>query len=137
MSRALRIALMWLLTLAVPVQGSAAASMFNCGPGHHGKAQSQMHEAHAAHAHGDDAAVPEHHHHPDANAAHTDAGDGSPVHKSSCGACASCCTAAALPSSVVSFDAMPAHDVLMPLAPVRVAAFLTGGTERPPRPFLA
>jgi hypothetical protein len=32
----LQIAVMWLLALAVPVQGFAAASMPGCGPSHHG-----------------------------------------------------------------------------------------------------
>jgi hypothetical protein len=144
MSRALpcvlKVALMWLLTLAVPVQGFAAASMFNCGPGHHGtaQAQAQMHEAHAAHAthdHGDDGVAPDRPH------AHADApadADAAPVvHKGSCSACASCCMGAALPVSDLGFDALPVHDVIVPLAPPRIAAFLTGGTERPPRPSLA
>ena len=127
---------MWLLSLAVPVQGFAAASMFNCGPGHAGKASSQA-QAHAAHVHGHDGAAPDHHH-ADADAlADIDAHATPAVHKGSCSACASCCTAAGLPATIVSFEAIVVHDAVVPLAAARVAAFLTGGTERPPRPFLA
>jgi len=138
--RALRIIVMWLLALAVPVQGFAAASMFNCGPGHAGKASSQA-LVHAGHVHDHDRAAPDHHHADAGVVADVDSsadGHATPaVHKGSCSACASCCTAAGLPSTLIGFDAITFHDAVVPLGAVPVAAFLTGGTERPPRPFLA
>jgi hypothetical protein len=139
----LRIALMWLLAFAVPAQGFAAASMFNCGPGHHG--------THAGHDHGHaagKASEPRHHDSVVALRAHGDDGASAAAAKTvavqaktlqnaSCSACASCCTAAALPTAVVSVDDTPDHEFIAPLAPPSVAAFLTDGPERPPRPLLA
>jgi hypothetical protein len=151
MWRIFRIALMWLLAFAVPAQGFAAALMFNCGPGHDGKAPVQV-ASHAGHDHGHAAhkvSNPHHHHSVVSSDAHGDDGATDAIadetvtvqakapQKGSCSACASCCTAAALPTAVVSFDATPIHDFIAPLAPPSVAAFLTDGPERPPRPFLA
>jgi len=145
MLRYFRIALMWLLALAVPAQGFAAASMINCGPGHHGVVQRH---SHAAHAHSAEATAPHSHddaspfdsHMHDASASATDGGSQVAkvlvVHKGSCNACASCCTAAALPTPVVTFDATPAPTFVVPLAPRGFAAFLTDGPERPPRSIL-
>lgn len=56
--------------------------------------------------------------------------------KSSCSACASCCTAAALPSAIATFQALPVHDVAVSSLPGSAAPFLTGGPDRPPRTSL-
>ena len=144
MSRIWRIAVMWLLALAVPAQGFAAASMLNCGPGHHGTVSGPARADHHHDAHGHDGAAA-------ADAEADEAGenvvsnDSEPapahgVHKGktgSCSACASCCTVTAPPSAVPAFEAAPARDVFQPLAPPGVAAFLTDGPQRPPRSFLA
>src|SRR5436305_1132660 len=104
MLRALRITLMWLLALAIPVQGFAAASMLGCGSGHHGATGAHSHalgmHQHAIdtpqHSHGVDGDEMAHAgHHPqaagiqgDAHKSHAGATDS----KASCSACASCCT---------------------------------------------
>lgn len=149
MLRVLQITLMWLVAFAVPVQGYAAVAMFGCGPGHLGITGVQSQSA-AADDH--DTAVPQHshetpvemsgdHHHDDsaeANHAHTlKAHDASgKVGKGSCTPCASCCVVAALPATMVVFQAIPLVDVFVPLAPCGLTSFLTEGLERPPRSIL-
>lgn len=136
---------MWLLAVAVPAQGFAAASMFNCGPGHHGAAQMHSHDdesggARTAHEH--DGAAPLHSHAGELAVSAADGGHGAEapaaqkIAKGSCSACASCCTGVALPASVVTFDATPVHEFVVPLAPSSIPAFLTDGPERPPRSIL-
>ena len=122
MSRILRITLMWLLALAVPVQGFAAASMIGCGTGHHGVTAQADHRHHASGAG-----------HSDVHKSHA----GAKFSKASCSACASCCTSAAPPSTPVIFEATDAPDAFLALAPQPVASFVSGGPERPPRSVLA
>src|SRR5437867_488016 len=115
MSRALRITLMWLLTLAVPVHGFAAASMLGCaGSQHHLAALAGAH-SHASGHHGDAAFMHFQSHDGEgaemaqaAQHAHGDAGSDTDAHKrhadgkasaASCSACAACCTSAALPAT--------------------------------------
>ena len=146
MSRIWRIAVLWLLALAVPAQGFAAAAMLNCASGHHGavSGQTQSHH-HGAHGHDGAAAADTGTDEADEageNAASNDAkaAVAHGLHKNkagSCSACASCCTAVAPPSPVPTFEAVLAPDVFQPLTPPGVAAFLTGGPQRPPRSFLA
>lgn len=143
----MRILLAWLLACAVPAQGFAAASMFHCGTGPLGQAAQS--DGLAAHQHGHNGGdTPAAHHHDDelsasavaydaAGADNADADDTSQVFKRSCSACATCSTAAALPTKVVTFDATQLHEFIVPLAPLSVAAFLTDGPERPPRSLLA
>ena len=140
MSRIWRIAVMWLLALAVPAQGFAAASMLNCRPGHHGTVSGQARADHHHDAHGHDGAADADE--ASANVASSDS-EAAPTHgihngkTGSCSACASCCTVTAPPSAAPTFEAAPARDVFQPLAPPGVAAFLTDGPQRPPRSFLA
>ena len=141
---------MWLVALAIPLQGLAAATMLSCGPGHHGMMaaeamQSAATHDHAAHGHAafsgehaDDAAGPT-----DLGASAAAVEDKSAAKdlhqlaKFKCSACAACCITTALPSPTVSFDP-PKQTAVFVLPPtVLVAAFLTGGQERPPRPHLA
>ena len=144
MSRILRIMVMWLLALAVPVQGFAAASMVGCMAGHGGAG---LH-SHAIGMHHHSVELPQHSHeghaHVLAHADHRHASDanhdvhaGGTFTKASCSACASCCTSAALPTALLVFEAMDAPDSFVSLAPQPVATFVSGGPERPPRPFLA
>ena len=152
MLRALRISLMWLLTLAVPVHGFAAASMLGCVSGQSRSIAVAAH-LHASDRHGDDADMHVHAHHASeaetAQAAtphHADgAGDGQApkghavdkVSAASCSACAACCTSAALPATPLVFEPAPAPNSFVLPAPQHVATFVSGGLERPPRSFLA
>ena len=142
MSRIWHIAVMWLLALAVPAQGFAAASMLNCGLGHHGTVSGQVRADHHHDAHGHDGAAAADADEAGEKVASSDA-EAAPAHglhknkTRSCSACASCCTAAAPPSAVPTFEAVPAPDVFQPLTSPGVAAFLTSGPQRPPRSLLA
>ena len=138
---------MWLLLLALPLQGWAAASMLNCGPSHHrmagATAPAAVHEGH----HQGAAA----HHHGDAGPGEVDSTAGAPtaagelgshhdltqLGKFKCSACAVCSTAAALPVTVLAFEAAPSTGFVAPPLPDATVVFQTGGPERPPRSFLA
>lgn len=151
MARILWLTLMWLLAVAVPAQGFAAASMSGCGPGHHGSSVAHVHsesttaapehgfaEGIARHAHaggGFDADHDHHHEGSDATTHGVKAHGG--VTKGSCSACASCCMAAALPTAVMLFQSPIMVDFFLPLASSSVVSFLTDGQERPPRSVLA
>jgi hypothetical protein len=134
----LRIVFVWVLAAALPLQGIAAASMANCGPDHPGAAEAALeHRLPAAvHAPGETSAGHHHHH------VRTDGG-GSLDHKpapakpqtSKCSLCASCCTAAAVPSLALHIDAVSLPNFFAPSASIGVTAFLTTGQERPPRTF--
>ena len=129
-----RLLLLWLMAVALPLQGFAAAGAQHCVPMHE---RMQVVEAHDL-GHGD-------HHHAaavdaDAQAEPLD----HPVPESpaktgafKCSACAACCVALGLPASATELPGQPAGG-LQPLAPKATeAAFLTDGLERPPRTVLA
>lgn len=134
MWRLFRIAMMWLLAVALPLQGSVAATLRVCGPGHDRMAMAAAVIAehdHAAHHH--DAAVPPVHD-AGASAAAQD------LHKSAqykCSACAACCVTAALPATAVSFEAAIEAAGPPALFFSSAVAFLTDGPDRPPRSLLA
>jgi len=155
MLRLFRIALLWLAALAVPIQGSAAAAMLHCGPGHagmdavvtqtheapEGHAHSSPHSGHAAaHHHGDDGSQAG----PDTQAVALDGIDTgrsvTDLHqlaKSKCASCASCCSAPALPATPIVLGSPALGEPITVARPVSAAVFLTDGPERPPRSFLA
>jgi hypothetical protein len=127
MLRALRLALMWFLATAIPLQGFAAATMAACGSAHHRMAASA-----APHAHVHAAAA--HAHEPDE---HTGVDTLHQLSKFKCSACAACCVAVALPSPPLTFDSPALANVFASALPRAVAIFLTDGLERPPRVLLA
>jgi hypothetical protein len=143
--------LMWLIALAVPIQGSAAVTMFGCGPGHHGGAVSSQTAMSDEHEHEPEADLHPHgaasqevdtdRHEADASFDHSHAAKpGATVHKVSKGACtpcASCGVVAALPATVIQFEAVPHVDFFVPLVHSGVSSFLADGLERPPRLPLA
>jgi hypothetical protein len=160
----IRTLLIWWLALALPAQGVAAATMALCGPNHHGAAQaapSPRADAEAAHHGSAVQALDPHHaahdgaghaghpgaHHgaPHAEAAQADEGPSSaqaptklkPADSHKCSACASCCSAAALPASAPAV-AEPEHGatVFATLEP-SVEPFAADGPDRPPRTILA
>ena len=142
MWRVVRLTLMWLLVVTLPLQGLSAATMVACGVGQHDHSVSHA----ASHSHRSDIAAREVHSHvADANPyEHADL-DHSHTGKTSlgkgvthkCSACASCCMSAVVPSETVSFDAVKLTDLFAPLVARTLAAYVTEGLERPPRPFLA
>ena len=141
-----RSAMMWLLLLALPLQGFAAATMLNCGPNHHrmweasvvAQADSSDHAAHGEHHHQMDAADPD-----EMAAAGDHAGDGSSLHQLSklskfkCSACAACCSVAFLPTAVVDVPVVTPGQALALIPLISHVGFFTDGPDRPPRAFLA
>ena len=155
MSNWLRSALMWVLVAALPLQAVSAVTMLHCDPEPNRAAYVHHDEQGPAHPHDGSAMRGHHHGHHAADgvaretasaptrtaAPSTDgrsAGHAS-LHdvKGKCSACASCCTATALPPAIRSFDATPATDFFAPFMPRVTAVFITAGPERPPRPVLA
>ena len=129
---------MWLLLLALPLQGLAAATLLQCSPSPsslwHGAAGAQQgvsgQAAHPTHPHpGDMAAAGEH-------AGHSHALHGSsPLSKFKlkCSACAACCMGVALPSLPLVFvSAPPASAPTTGVATLHVD-FVSKGLDRPPR----
>jgi hypothetical protein len=122
MSAAFRFALTMLLALVLPLQGFAAASMMTCVPSGHPATSGDLptaqrvpdaavHEDHCAPASGDSAASSPH----------------------SCSACAACCIAGALTSSAPSVFPDGCIYERPPGVRAPPTAFITDGTDRPPR----
>ena len=139
MSARCRHLIMWLLLLALPVQGWAMATMLHCGSGHQAMVQAPgpMHQHQAAddlptfHDHGHHAMVTDT---SDdlGHSAHTS--DGHAVSK--CSACASCCLGAALPISSPTVGSAAQRDPPPTAVGTPAFAFFTSGPDRPPRPSL-
>jgi hypothetical protein len=144
----IRALLIWLLVLAVPAQGAAAATMAFCGPNHHGGgAAAQMQTAApAGHAHQDDAAA-QGHEHPQAAALADEEPAASAVSSASakvgdagthkCSACASCCSVGAILNSVPVVLAPVFTPTVFSAVVPSVDAFAADGPDRPPRLVLA
>lgn len=154
-----RTVLVWLLVLALPAQGAAAATMALCGPGHaartlaheHGKAMAQQAWQVLQHVHvqGQAASRDSHQH------VHTSpqpSGDQTrdqvePVaqaklpnlaqaeqHK--CSVCASCCSAAALFSVELIVPTPEFTPTIFMAVVATVEPFASAGPDRPPRRLL-
>lgn len=150
MSHGVRLLLVWILALALPLQGMAASLMLHCGPvsalerqgfapasapgaGHRTQAQSDV-PAHApCHDHpGSGLAVA-----PDASAqgaAHDEGGGSVMVRgKLSCSACAACCSMMAMPSEV-ALPQQPELALALSLSPpVPMSSHLPDTLDPPPR----
>ena len=128
----LRRLLTWVIIALLPVQGYAAASMISCGPMHAEMAAAAGHANGAGHDHGS------HHHQGAGVPAHEDEPSFSTLGEFKCSACASCCTAPAVPSSPgLTFAVPQVHAELIPFHPASEDWFVPDGLERPPRLFLA
>jgi hypothetical protein len=131
--------IIWLMLLAMPLQGFASATMLLCAPT----------PANAAHEHARVAVQPAHHHpvletqgtaghmHPDVASTHHahDCADGAQHHADSkCGSCATCCYgagmvptfASALPVQAPRFEVIPFDSGYVPTVDLALP-------ERPPR----
>lgn len=144
MVRLLRIALTWLLALALPVQGYAASTMLSCGQAHHHEvvvAPMHKHAATAAHDHIALADDPDGH---QQSAASGIAQDDSAAELQAvkavgtkCSMCAACCSVTAIATSVPLFDVVPVAPDFGVTSFEHRAGVTTGGLERPPRIVLA
>ena len=132
-----KFALLWLLTLAIPIQAYAAAAMFDCGATHHQKTLRLMSDA----APDATAHVQVHagnHHHAAAHAANPDLDSHdttSTKHgKSSCSACAACCVGVAVIPSGLSWTSPYGTSQSPVAAPaVSFSGHIPTRLERPPR----
>jgi hypothetical protein len=144
MVRSFRTLLTWLLLLAIPVQGMAAATMAFCGPSHHaGASREQPRQgASAAHVHHGSDAPGAHHHRgaaPPAGAP-TDAAAPATLTQADdqkCSACASCCSFSAVPSAALAVPAAALCATRFNAVVPRIDAFTADGPDRPPRSLLA
>ena len=143
-----KLVMLWLLALAIPVQGLAAATMVHCesshqrmhdavAPGHSHAGSHHAHGHHHALDHGDVAADAADHHHASAAEPPAEPDKYSDLAQYKCSACGACCSVAAMlgfsltvpePALVVQWRA--AHFLAR-------FGFITDGPERPPRTVLA
>lgn len=144
MSLLVRTVLIWLLVLALPVQGAAAATMAFCGPDHHGGGHSvvQPGSTAAVHAHhGDALAAHEHHADRSADVASTDdvsgVATGGQAAQQTCSACASCCSLGAMLTEAPVVPVTDLSPMVFTTVVPTVGAFAADGPERPPRNALA
>ena len=158
MSKAFRAALVWLMMLAIPSQGFAAATKLYCGSGHQsmltghevahqgGRADAaalrhtelhgqSAHSDHGAHDHGAPVA------HPDETGAVADhASAEGPLEQSpavKCSVCAFGCNTAAIVSGPLVLSPQGVSSSLVVAVLEVSASFFTDGPKRPPRSFLA
>ena len=149
MNRVVRNFVMCLLVLALPVQGFAASTMLLCGAGHHGAAQATEgghdHASHTPMGAQEGSAVsesPVHEHAAQAASSH-DGSSFSPLSArhakvvGKCSACASCCTVAFLPTTVITFTAPALSRAPAVVELTTHVGFFTDGPDRPPRLPLA
>ena len=163
MALLIRTLLVWLLVLALPAQGVAAATMAFCGPHHPGGGAASHAEQRAAAEHVHPQARPQAHPqaHPEADAqgSHGDHGDhhqataaradsadagssaapakGGHADQQKCSACASCCSIGAILNSVLAVPAPELSPTVFAVVVPTVDAFAVDGPDRPPRIVLA
>jgi hypothetical protein len=139
-----RALLIWLLVLALPAQGAIAATLVFCGPNHHGSAGTAVtaHDAQAQH-HDHSHTAQTHDHSADGAAGDTASAESAAPETfgqagtKKCSACASCCSAATICSTVPGLPILePGSTVFAAVVPV-IAAFVADGPDRPPRHSLA
>lgn len=126
---------MWLLLLALPLQGFAAATMLHCAPSHHPAPASlaaAVDIAAQGHHDGDHAAVAGNT--PDDGASPTDLTQPA---KAKCSACAACSVGAALPAAAIEFASVAPSAASGLVGCDERVGFFTDGPDRPPRILLA
>lgn len=131
--------LLWLLALALPVQGLAAAARMHCAgqavvgeaasTAHHADHHDQTH-AHATHQGPMGAAAMDH------DVAPQDGAD-SPRAGHSCSACAACHAPVGLPAALVVLPAPPMGGFATATGADPGASHVPAGLDRPPRPTQA
>lgn len=130
MSKFWRIALAWLLAVALPIQGYAAQTMLLCGPAQHQSVADATTAGPAAHAHDhagmahdDDAAAPD----------GESSSPGQAKHAGKCSVCSSCCSVVAMMATVVSVAVAPPDLPEVPAIEFADGRVMVGGLDRPPR----
>jgi hypothetical protein len=129
--------MIWLLAVAIPVQGWAAGTRVACGAAHHGAAAVTAEASASALAH-----YHRHDHHqmeqagqgaqdiPAAGAGHKHAG--------SCSTCAACCVGAAIITAALAIMPVPGTTAVLIAEPSSAyTGHIPDGPERPPRFILS
>ena len=134
---------MWILAIALPVQGVYAGTLRHCVGGDHRTAfeaasslvhphaeapGSEVHGMHAAHVH-----LAMHPHVEPSSSSHSHQGTGP---NGSCSACAACCSSTAPPPALLALVAQKAEHAVPAFVSFAVVTFVTDGPERPPRTAL-
>lgn len=129
----LRRLFVWLVALALPVQGLAGVARLHCAAAPERTvavvaAAGHDHAAHrAGHAHADPGAA----HHAAVDDDASQAADSAPAHK--CSACAACTVGAALPPARTVMPQPEPEGPAARAAPLPALSFIASGPERPPR----
>ena len=130
--KSLKLLICFLLMLALPLQGAAAAAMVFCGspltaqqPEHEHHHEHQVHQAETGAAH----AIPSHDDQDSALSAAAEHGK--------CAACAACCTAALVANLPLTAPVATPGAQLLPYGQSRFANHIPEGLDPPPRAFLA
>lgn len=135
MSARCRHLIMWLLMLALPMQGWAAVTMLHCGSSHLAMVHSPGQASH--HPSAENQMLHDHGHHAAATNTASDFPAGGKVQNElsdfQCSACASCCLGTALLVSSMVFFGAPLAATLMSTLSVPAVSFFTSGPDRPPR----
>jgi hypothetical protein len=142
-----RFLLLWLMLLALPMQGFAAAGMLFCGPGHHGatpqaiSALADHPDGAMAHSHQHGATATSDQHSAQAHHATPEKPQSDPlkldkVGADKCSVCSACCNAAAMPVAAATTLAIAPQAGPIAADSVSFAGFIEGQLERPPRPIL-
>ena len=145
MRKLARLLLLWIIAIALPVQGVFAGTLQHCVGGEHqvafegGSSSVHSHDEavdsgslgdnHTSHSH---AAM--HSHVEPSSSSHSHHGTGL---KGSCSACAACCSSAAPPPTPVVPVPQRAEHAVPTFVSFAVVTFVTDGPERPPRITLA
>ena len=139
-----RLFLLWIIAIALPVQGVFAGSMQHCVGSEHQVAFEDS--SPDAHPHDEALGGDEHsgHHHMHAHAEmhqHADQSGSSHSHhaglKGSCSACAACCSSTAPPPTTIVLVPQQVEQSVSSFVSFAVVTFVTDGPERPPRITLA
>ncbi len=133
--------LAWLLIVAIPAQGFAAAAMQMCVPGRHGTpvvVAVQNNHHHSATNHDHASVIQAAHEHNDQATDVTVATDTkSEQGQGKCSACASCCVAPAIVSRLVIGVSPTSTTSLIPFASTSFLSHISDGLDPPPRSILA
>ena len=142
-----RLIVTWLLAVALPIQGLAAATMLHCGSAPQPRVAMPSNAVHAhdhharMHSQADVGGAHSHHHaHDLPSAQHADAKAAGHHHSGGtdgCSVCASCCGAVALPVMPLVLAPQDLAETTAEVRNVPTVVFQTDGPERPPRTTLA
>lgn len=139
MSRLLRTFLVWFMVCAMPAQGIAASRMVFCGPSHGPmvlgalEASKDAEKAHASHSHGDRHGHSEEH----AVTGHADSDSAAHHGDAGCSACAACCVAVSVPSTLALPESGRPQQAERSTLIERFASHHPAALERPPRTAFA